>query len=151
MILLWTSLEDNSVLPVALIGGGLALISAALWITRRYGGRSLHGRGALIAAALSGAAVGGGSALATAALMLIKDGLHSHLYPDYAFGLIAEMVIRAPLWSTSGRVRGHGSAAGVVGVQTSVNQPHPLPSLRWESKNRLQRVTFIQSITGSKR
>ena len=108
MLLLWTSLEDNSVLPVALLGSGLALISMALWITRRYGGRSFSGRGALIAAALSGAAVGGGSALATAALMLIKDGLHSHLYPDYAFGLIAEMVMRAPLWGIAGAFAGVG-------------------------------------------
>ncbi len=40
--------------------------------------------------------------------MLIKDGIHSHLYPDYAFGLIAEMVIRAPLWSVAGAFAGMG-------------------------------------------
>ena len=108
LLLLWTSLEDNSVLPVALLGGGLALISGTLWITRRHGGRRFSERGALIAAALSGAAVGAGSALATAALMLIKDGLHSHLYPDYAFGLIAEMVVRAPLWGVAGAFAGMG-------------------------------------------
>ncbi len=108
LLLLWTSLEDNSVLPVALLGGGLALISVTLWITRRHGGRSFSERGALIAAALSGAAVGAGSALATAALMLIKDGLHSHLFPDYAFGLIAEMVVRAPLWGVAGAFAGMG-------------------------------------------
>ena len=95
-------------LPVALLGTGLALIVVARWITRRYGGRSFNGRSAAIAAALIGAGGGAGSALATAALMLIKDGLHSHLYPDYAFGLIAEMVIRAPLWGIAGAFAGVG-------------------------------------------
>lgn len=107
-LLLWTSLEDNSVLPVVLLGTGLALIAAALWITRRFGGRSFNGRGALIAAALIGAGIGGGNALATAVLMLIKDGLHSHLFPDYAFELIAAMVQRAPLWSVAGAFAGLG-------------------------------------------
>lgn len=104
LLLLWTSLEDNSVLPVAILGVGLALILIAFWITRRFSRRNLNN----ISAALIGAAVGALGALMTALLMLIKVGLHSHLYPDYPFGLIGEMLLRLPLWGIAGAFAGIG-------------------------------------------
>ncbi|MCZ2097541.1 MAG: hypothetical protein LC121_15010, partial [Anaerolineae bacterium] len=72
VLLFWSSLEDNNVLPVALLGGGLALLSLSAWITRRFGGRTFTGRIALLSAALAGAAFGLASSLAIAALMLVK-------------------------------------------------------------------------------
>lgn len=99
-LLLWSSLEDNNVLPAALLGGGLALLALALWLTgASFGGKMLAGRRAILAVALFGAAAGFGAALATAALMLLKDGLHAHLFPDYPFGMIIDILARAPLWA----------------------------------------------------
>lgn len=107
-LLIWSSLEDNSVLPAALLGGGLAVIILVRWITRRWGGRTVAGRAALAAASAVGAAAGASAALATAVLMLIKDGLHSHLFPDYPFGMILDMLARAPLWALAGALAGIG-------------------------------------------
>lgn len=108
ILLLWTSLEDNNILPVSLLGGGLALILLILWLTRRFGGHTFPARTALLGAALAGAALGIGSSLATALLMLIKNGLHSHLFPDYPFGIIVDLLARAPLWALAGIFAGIG-------------------------------------------
>lgn len=107
-LLAWSSLEDNSVLPVSLLGGGLALIALAFWITGSYGGKTFAGRAALVAAALAGAAAGFASTLAVAALMLVKTGMHSHLFPDYPFGMMVEILERAPLWALVGSLAGIG-------------------------------------------
>lgn len=108
VLLFWSSLEDNSVLPVALLGGGLALLALSLWLTQRYGGRTFAGRTALLGAVLAGAAFGLAASLAVAVLMLIKDGLHSHLFPDYPFGMIVDILTRAPLWALAGSFAGIG-------------------------------------------
>ncbi len=108
LLLLWTSLEDNTMLPVALLGGGLALL-----IVQHYGGRRLEGRAftprqTMFAAALLGVATGVVAALATTLLMLIKDGMHSHLFPDYPFGMIVDTLTRAPIWALAGLLGGIG-------------------------------------------
>ncbi len=108
LVFVWTSLEDNGVLPVALLGSGLALVLVTLWVTGRFGGRVLAAREALLAAALVGAAAGLAAALSVAALMLIKNGLHAHLFPDYPFGMIAEILTRAPVWALAGIFAGVG-------------------------------------------
>ena len=108
ILLLWSSLEDNSILPVALLSAGLALLIMTFVVTGRFGGRTFAGRSALFGAALVGALSGLIAALAAAVLMLVKDGLHSDLYPDYPFGLIVETLARAPLWSLAGIFAGIG-------------------------------------------
>ena len=107
-LLLWTSLEDNNVLPVALLGSGLALIALALWISAHYGARTFSGRSAFSAAALTGAAWGLASALAVTGLMLLKTGLHGHAFPDYPFGMMLEILTRAPLWALAGSLAAVG-------------------------------------------
>ena len=119
LLFIWSSIEDNSVLPVALLGGGLALILLALWITGRFGGRAFAGRSALLAAALAGAAAGLAAALAVALLMLIKDGLHAHLFPDYPFGMIVDILARAPLWALAGIFAGIGGLLAWWAVKQS--------------------------------
>jgi hypothetical protein len=109
IVFLWTSLEDTNVLPVTLLGGGLALILLVLWVTGRFGGKTFAGRTAVMAAALIGAAWGLSAALAVALLMLVKNGLHGHLFPDYPFGMIAEILGRAPLWALAGIFAGIGA------------------------------------------
>jgi hypothetical protein len=108
ILLLWSSLEDNRLLPVIVLGGGLAFLVMILWVTRRFGSRSFAPRSALLGAALLGAITGLIAALASAALMLVKDGLHSDLYPDYPFGLIIDTLARAPLWALAGIFAGIG-------------------------------------------
>ncbi len=108
VLFVWASLEDNAVLPVALLGSGLALMLAALWVTAKLAGKTFVARSALLFAAFAGAATGLGAALAVALLMLIKDGLHAHLFPDYPFGLIVDILARAPLWALAGSFAGIG-------------------------------------------
>jgi hypothetical protein len=108
VLLLWSSLEDNSVLPVTLLGSGLAFLMTLLWVIRRFGGRTFAARNGLLGASVLGATTGLLGALASAALMLVKDGLHSDLYPDYPFSLIVDTLARAPLWALAGIFAGIG-------------------------------------------
>jgi hypothetical protein len=108
------------VLPVSALGWGLAALGLTLWIARHYGGRSIAGRAAMLAAALTGAAAGLGAALAAALLMLVKTGLHSHVFPDYPFGLMVDILARAPLWALAGVL----AAVGLLLAWWAKNQKH---------------------------
>jgi hypothetical protein len=105
---LWLRLEDNNVLPAVLVGLCGALVASGIWAAHRLGGRAFPLRYALVGAALFGALVGLATAPATAAAMLIKNGLHGHLSPDYPFGLIADIFARAPTWMLAGALAGLG-------------------------------------------
>jgi hypothetical protein len=108
MTFVWLSIEDNSALPVAVLGALLALTSGYVFVTGRYGGMSLSGGEALRAALLAGAGWGLGAALATASMMLLKNGVHAHLFPDYPFGMIVDVLRRAPLWALAGALAALG-------------------------------------------
>lgn len=101
-VFLWLSLEDTNVLPVVLIAAGLALLSAYMSVTGRFGGRIVTRPTLLIGAALIGAGVGAGTALITALLMIWKTGMHAHPFPDYPTGLILDILRRAPMWALAG-------------------------------------------------
>ena len=101
-VFFWLSLEDTNVLPVVLIAAGLALLSAYMSVTGRFGGRTVTHFTLLIGAALVGAGVGAGTALIAALLMIWKTGMHAHPFPDYPTGLILDMLRRAPIWSLAG-------------------------------------------------
>ncbi|KXK20119.1 MAG: hypothetical protein UZ15_CFX003001838 [Chloroflexi bacterium OLB15] len=58
-------------------------------------------------AALGGLA-GSGTAASAALLMLIKNGLHGHLFPDFPFGMIAGVLALAPIWAIGGGLVGLG-------------------------------------------
>lgn len=92
-IFIWLRLEDNAVWSAALIG----IIMSAL-LTLKLIGLSRNPFIFII----SGGVVGGGSAVATSGIMLLKNGLHGHVFPDYPFGVIAEMLLRAPIWMGAG-------------------------------------------------
>jgi hypothetical protein len=49
--------------------------------------------------------------------MLVKNGLHSHLFPDYPFGLIVDLLARAPLWALAGMFAGIGLLLAKWAVQ----------------------------------
>lgn len=119
-VFLWSSLEDTNVLPVTLLGSGLALILLLLWVAERFGGKTFMGRNAVMAAALLGAAWGLAASLAVALLMLVKNGLHGHLFPDYPFGMIAEILARAPLWALAGIFAGIGALLAEWGIRRKI-------------------------------
>lgn len=105
-VLFWLSLEDNSVLPVTLIGTGFALLLLALWLRNAWGGRRFGVRVWFPALVICGGAAGGLAALTVAALMFFKTGWHAHIYPDYPPQMILAMLERIPAWSASGALIG---------------------------------------------
>jgi hypothetical protein len=108
VLFFWLRIEDHTVLPAVTAGLGLSLLAAFLWLTNNLGGKSLCLRYALPGAPLLGAVCGLGTAAATAVLMLLKNGMHGHVFPDFPFGVIVEILQRAPLWAFAGGLAGFG-------------------------------------------
>lgn len=106
----WLQLEDNTVVPVTLFGLGMTLLASLFWLLRQFGGQLIPRRYIVVGGGLVGALVGLGTAVATALLMLLKTGLHGHLYPDYPPGLIIALLERAPVWVLAGGLAGVGVA-----------------------------------------
>lgn len=121
-IFIWFSVEDNHVLPVALLGAGAALLYAAMQVWRRLGGQTLSLRTALIGAPLLGAAVGGGAAIATTFLMFFKTALHAHVFPDFPPAQMLALLERAPAWGLAGALTG----VGVVLVCFAISEKYAL-------------------------
>jgi hypothetical protein len=109
-VFFWLRLEDNTIVPAALAGLGLSLVGAFLWITNNLGGKTLRLRFVLPGAALLGTICGLGASAATAGLMLLKNGMHAHVFPDFPFGVIVEILQLAPLWALAGGLIGFGLA-----------------------------------------
>jgi hypothetical protein len=107
-VFLWLRIEDNSLLPAVVAGLGLSLLAAFLWLTNNLGGKGLRLRYVLPGAALLGALCGLGAATATTGMMLLKNGMHGHVFPDFPFGVIVEILQRAPMWALAGGLAGLG-------------------------------------------
>ncbi|MFN8530049.1 MAG: hypothetical protein U0670_15720 [Anaerolineae bacterium] len=110
MVYGWLSLEDNGALAPALIGTGAISLIGLRWLLITLGGKDIRlSRAAWwIGGMLWGASLGAGSATGAALLMLLKNGLHGHAYPDYPFNVIAAMLARLPAWSAAGALIGLG-------------------------------------------
>lgn len=117
--LLWLQLEDNGALAVSLFGAALALLLALLWLSDHAGGTTHTAHLVLVGALLLGAVIGLGAALATAVLMLLKTGLHSHLFPDYPPGMILATLERAPVWMLAGALSGAGVVLAWLALRPS--------------------------------
>jgi hypothetical protein len=109
-VFLWLRIEDNSALPAVVAGQALSLLLAVLWVTRNYGGTTLRLHCILPGAMLLGAVCGLATAATTTGLMLLKNGMHGHSFPDFPFGVIVEILQRAPLWALAGGLTGLGLA-----------------------------------------
>lgn len=109
-VFFWLRIEDNSVLPAVIAGLALSLLGALIWAARNLGGKTLRLRWIVLGAALLGGLCGLGAAVATAGLMLLKNGMHGHVFPDFPFGVIIEILQRAPLWTLAGGLAGLGLA-----------------------------------------
>ena len=110
LTLFWLQLEDNLVLPVALLGAGGAALLAYHWLHGRVDFQRSGAR-AWVEAALSGALVGLAAAVATALLMVLKAGMHGHIFPDYPPGQILALLGRAPTWTLAGALAAVGLLA----------------------------------------
>lgn len=107
-IFMWLRVEDNHTLPAALVGWGIALVVGLDWSIQTFGlGRRSHITWTIIAGAV-GLGIGIGAALASAGMMLVKNGLHGHLFPDFPFGVVAAMLSNAPAWGGAGLLAGIG-------------------------------------------
>lgn len=109
-LFMWLSVEDNTIAPAVIAGLVLSLVTAYAWINNNLGGKTLSLRSVISGAALLGAVIGLGTAAAASGLMLLKNGMHSHVFPDYPFGVIVEILQRAPLWALAGGLAGFGLA-----------------------------------------
>lgn len=101
-LFLWLSVEDNTVLPAALAGVSVSVVGFILWLDRRLSGATARFRLIVLASPFVGAGMGVGGAALTAALMLVKNGMHGHIFPDYPFGIMRDMLSRAPGWAVVG-------------------------------------------------
>lgn len=108
-LLLWLSLEEDSVAVAALLGLGLAALILGLSTADKLGGRRIAAPAVPLAAALLGAAIGLGAAVAGAGLMFFKNALHAHVFPDYPPGLIGALLGRGPAWALAGALLGLGA------------------------------------------
>ncbi len=107
-LFIWLQVEDNTPVAVAIFGIGLATL-----LTLDRLARYVPPRLWLAGAAILGAIAGLGGVLATVALMLLKTGMHSHLFPDYPPGQMLEMLQRAPVWTLAGALAGLGVGLAV--------------------------------------
>ena len=108
-LLLWLSLEEDSVAAAALLGLGLAALMLVLTTADKLAGRRIAARAVPLAGALLGAVVGLGAAVAAAGLMFFKNALHAHVFPDYPPGLIGATLQRGPAWTLAGALLGLGA------------------------------------------
>jgi hypothetical protein len=107
-IFFWLSIEDTNIIPAIFFGADASLLIGLYWLFKKLGSKSLSLNGLMIGAILFGALVGAGSTLTTAALMLLKNGSHGHVFPDYPLGMIVEILLRAPAWALAGGFLGLG-------------------------------------------
>jgi hypothetical protein len=117
IVFFWLSLEDDRALSAALMGAGSMALVLIGWLSPSVMGRTLHGKSLWLALIALGALFGAGSAAFAAALMLLKNGLHAHLYPDYPFEMILAMLARAPAWGLAGMLSGAALAMMITALR----------------------------------
>ena len=108
VILGWSGLEDKDVAAVTALGWMLAGLIVMIGLMSHFGGRAMGLAGLHKPAALVGIAVGALSSLMTALLMLFKNLLHGHVYPDYPPALMLGILERLPAWGLAGGLAGLG-------------------------------------------
>ena len=106
LVFLWLSPEDTRVTPVAALGLGLSVLLVILAITGKAGGRQIPALFLIPGGVVLGAITGVGAAITTTGLMLIKNGLHAHLFLDYPPRLMLAILERAPKWGVAGALVG---------------------------------------------
>jgi hypothetical protein len=122
----WLQVEDNSVAPVIgfAFAGSALLVASRAW---RWVAASRSAARGVVVSMLAGMAVGLLTALAASLLMVLKTGLHSHLYPDYLPAQIIAVLQRAPAWMAAGTLGGLGVGIAWRAVRRPLT-PGPSPT-----------------------
>ncbi len=121
LIMLWASLEDHDASAVALLG---AFSSACLCLT--FLDRLLPGAPmppSLLLSALAGMLMGALATVLAAGLMLFKDLLHGHIFPDYPPAMILAMLERLPPWTLAGGLAGLALGIARRAIASKINSP----------------------------
>jgi hypothetical protein len=106
IVLVWVSLEDQSVTWVILFAAAICLLAAALSLASSP--RSDAGKGWLVYL-LAGLLGGAATPPVAVLLMAIKTGLHGHSVPDYTPAQIIAVLTSFPIWVGAGGVIGLGT------------------------------------------
>lgn len=119
-VFVWSSPEDQHILPAVLLGTAAALLSVGWYglSPRWFGGKTLTPAQSILTLALLGATSGLSASVWTALLMLFKNFRHAHIYPDYPLGMIGAILSRAPVWSLAGMLIGIGVVLMVMVSRT---------------------------------
>ena len=123
VILLWSGREDQGAGAVTALGWLLAGLTVMLDLMSRFGGRRLDVPALLKLTAFGGAAAGALASLATVLLMLFKNLLHSHIYPDYPPQLMLGALERLPAWGLAGGLAGLGLGFMAMGMAARMRPP----------------------------
>jgi hypothetical protein len=98
LVFLWLRIEEASAL-LAMLGGWGVTLAVVIW----YGWKALSERSLTVRqwmpiAALTGAVTGLAAAIVSVLLMLLKNGLHAHLFPDFPFEMMRAVLGFIPWW-----------------------------------------------------
>lgn len=99
VIFFWSGLEDNDQIAVTILGIWLSISLISLWIINH---KALPTSNRATWALILGAGMGILTSLCVAGLMLFKNLRHSHVFPDYPFEMILNILTRAPFWAVGG-------------------------------------------------
>lgn len=119
VLFLWFTSEDNQVLPVTLLGWGMAALVVFMTLVNKLGGRQIPARYTIPVGLALGALVGLGSGVATAAFMFFKNALHAHLFFDFPAPMMLAILERAPYWGLAGGLAGLGTALAWAALKLS--------------------------------
>lgn len=102
-IFIWLSFENRSMLLV-LIFSSLSSVLIAILLIHRVGIDRLS----LYLWVMAGGVCGLAAPLLAVLLMLLKNGLHSHLAPDFSLAQVISVLQRAPFFVLGGMLVGLG-------------------------------------------
>lgn len=106
----WMGPEDHTAVFGALLGTSLAALGVLWWASPRHAGRALTPLRLTALSAALGAWIGAASPPVSALLLFFKNAWHAHGFWDYPPALIADLLLRAPLWILAGALIGAGLA-----------------------------------------
>jgi hypothetical protein len=122
LLFLWLTPEDQQVLPVTLLGLGMAGLGMSLTVMKRLGGRMIAGRMFVLSAIIAGVVIGLGGSIAIAALMFFKNALHAHLYFDFPVPMMLAMLESSPAWGLAGGFVGLGAALAWLALRQETHE-----------------------------
>jgi hypothetical protein len=106
LVFFWLRIEDHGVVTALIMGAIVAALALAFWLWPRLCARPWTPVTLAFAAALTGGLFGLLTSVCSALLMLLKNGFHGHLNPDYPAGVLLDTLARGPAWALAGALFG---------------------------------------------